>query len=85
MAYTYNSARTRYSQCMHVRALVSLYGVCLTMRGGIQVRAIFSEGLRPARFKGKIEFRDVHFAYPTDLRKKVLNGLSFVVEPGMKV
>ena len=49
------------------------------------VRAVFSRGRRPARFRGKIEFRDVHFSYPADLRKKVLNGLSFTVEPGQKV
>lgn len=49
------------------------------------VRAVFSRGRRPACFRGKIEFRDVHFSYPTDLRKKVLNGLSFTVEPGQKV
>lgn len=49
------------------------------------VRAIFSSKLRPSRFRGHIEFRDVHFAYPTDRRKRVLQGLSFTVEPGQKV
>jgi len=49
------------------------------------VRAVFSAKLRPARFLGKIEFRGVHFSYPTDLRTPVLQGLSFVVEPGAKV
>ena len=49
------------------------------------VQAVFSRGLRPPRFGGRIEFRDVSFSYPTDLRKPVLDGLSFVVEPGQKV
>ena len=49
------------------------------------VRATFSTKLRPARFRGKIEFRDVSFCYPTDLRTPVLKGMSFVVEPGQKV
>jgi ABC-type multidrug transport system fused ATPase/permease subunit len=73
------------------------------------VRAIFSNKLRPTRFKGKIEFRNVrfrfnifniwllvalacsissfqvHFAYPTDLRKPMLQGINFTVEPGQKV
>ena len=49
------------------------------------VRAIFSKKLRPLRFRGKIEFRDVVFRYPTDLRKPVLQGMNFVVEPGQKV
>ena len=35
--------------------------------------------------QGKIEFRDVVFRYPTDLRKPVLQKMSFVVEPGQKV
>jgi ATP-binding cassette subfamily B multidrug efflux pump len=38
-----------------------------------------SEGLRA----GKIEFRDVHFAYTPD--KPVLRGVSFVLEPGQKL
>ena len=50
-----------------------------------QVRCVFSAKLRPLRFKGKIEFRDVVFRYPTDLRKPVLQGISFTVEPGQKV
>ena len=49
------------------------------------LRAIFATKLRPARFTGKIEFKNVHFAYPSDLRKKQLSGISFVVEPGQKV
>jgi len=39
----------------------------------------------PFSFKGHIEFQDVHFSYPTDTRKPVLQGLSFTVEPGKKV
>ena len=49
------------------------------------VRVIFSRGLRPARFRGKIEFRDVTWAPPTDSRRTVLTGASFVVHPGEKV
>ena len=40
---------------------------------------------RPARFEGRIEFVGVHWAPPTDLRKPILNGISFTVEPGTKV
>ena len=49
------------------------------------VRVVFSNKKRPARFAGKIEFKNVHFAYPTDLRRPILNGISFVVQPGEKV
>jgi len=49
------------------------------------IHATFSTKLRPLKFRGKIEFRDVFFRYPTDLRKPVLSGISFVVQPGEKV
>jgi ABC-type multidrug transport system fused ATPase/permease subunit len=49
------------------------------------MRAVFSTKLRPDRFRGKIEFRNVFFSYPTETRKPVLQGISFVVEPGQKV
>lgn len=41
--------------------------------------------LRPTRFDGKIEFRDVEFTYPSERQKQVLRGLSLVVEPRTKV
>lgn len=34
---------------------------------------------------GRIEFQDVHFAYPAEPDKMVLKGLSFVAEAGQKV
>ncbi|KAI9898886.1 hypothetical protein N3K66_005347 [Trichothecium roseum] len=40
----------------------------------------------PSTSKGKrLEFRNVHFRYPTRPDKAVLRGLSFVVEPGQRV
>jgi len=41
--------------------------------------------LRPNRFQGHIEFRDVTFSYPKERQKQVLNGLSFTAKPGQKV
>ena len=41
--------------------------------------------LCPPRFRGEIEFTNVHFAYPTERQKMVLNGLSFKASPGQKV
>jgi energy-coupling factor transporter ATP-binding protein EcfA2 len=41
--------------------------------------------LRPARFEGKIEFKDVDFTYPSERQKQVLRQLSFEVEPRTKV
>ena len=43
---------------------------------------------RPPRdeVKGKIEFKDIEFIYPSDEKKrKILNGLNLVFEPGQKV
>ena len=39
-----------------------------------------------SEIKGKVEYRNVEFYYPSDEDKKmVLNGLSFTVEAGQKV
>ena len=35
--------------------------------------------------KGKIEFRNVQFAYPTKKDKMILKNLSFTIQPGQKV
>ena len=35
--------------------------------------------------KGKIEFKNVSFCYPTKPNQKILNDLSFVIEPGKSV
>ena len=43
------------------------------------------ELIKPERFTGKIEFRDVRFSYPTLKENRILDGLSFTVEPGTKV
>jgi len=42
-------------------------------------------GMKPEHFKGKIEFKNVHFTYPTEPNKKILNGLSFTARPGEKI
>ena len=34
---------------------------------------------------GKIEFRNVYFAYPTRPEKLILNNVSFIIQPGQKV
>ena len=36
-------------------------------------------------FKGKIEFRNVTFSYPTKPNLKILNNISFLINPGSKV
>lgn len=34
---------------------------------------------------GKVEFRNVHFAYPSRPEQEVLQGVSFVAQPGMRI
>ncbi|CAK9116856.1 unnamed protein product [Durusdinium trenchii] len=45
----------------------------------------FSVQKVPAHFVGRIDFEDVHFRYPTDLRNGILNGFTMTVEPKTKV
>jgi ATP-binding cassette, subfamily B (MDR/TAP), member 1 len=42
-------------------------------------------GERVERLRGQVEFRDVHFSYPTRAEQSVLQGLSLKVEPGQFV
>jgi len=49
------------------------------------LRLHFSRKVRPPRFHGKVEFEDVHFAYPNNPMKPILRGVTFTVEPGQKV
>jgi ABC-type multidrug transport system fused ATPase/permease subunit len=43
------------------------------------------QGLRPLRFKGKIEFRNVYWSPSSDHRKNILNGVSFIIHHKTKV
>lgn len=43
------------------------------------------DGERFSNMEGTIEFRDVHFRYPTRPEQPVLRGLSFTVKPGQYV
>jgi len=39
-----------------------------------------------SEIKGKVEYRNVEFYYPSDVDKKmVLNGLNLTVQPGQKI
>ena len=39
----------------------------------------------PNLFRGKIEFKNVTFAYPTKPKQKILRNLSFTINPGEKI
>jgi len=42
-------------------------------------------GLRPNKAEGRISFDKVHFTYPSRPDVKILQGISFTVEPGQTV
>ena len=42
-------------------------------------------GVTPAALRGEVEFRDVHFRYPSRAEMAVLKGISFTVKPGEKI
>lgn len=41
--------------------------------------------LRPAAYRGEIEFQQVDFTFPSEPQKQILHKLAFKVEPGQKV
>ena len=41
--------------------------------------------IEPDNLKGKIEFRNVTFAYPTKPEIDILKNASFIIEPGQSV
>lgn len=43
------------------------------------------DGIRVENLEGTIEFRDVHFRYPTRIEQPVLKGLNLTVKPGQYV
>ncbi|CAM9794283.1 unnamed protein product, partial [Heterosigma akashiwo] len=51
----------------------------------LEIDALSEEGLRPEAVAGKVEFRDLHFAYPTRPNNPVYSGYSLVAEPGQTV
>uniref|UniRef100_A0A0N5C7B7 Transferred entry: 7.6.2.2 n=1 Tax=Strongyloides papillosus TaxID=174720 RepID=A0A0N5C7B7_STREA len=42
-------------------------------------------GRKLSKIEGRIEFRNVHFRYPTRKEQKVLNGINLVINPGETV
>jgi ATP-binding cassette subfamily B (MDR/TAP) protein 1 len=49
------------------------------------IDAYSKEGKKIDNIKGKVEFHDVHFRYPSRPEAKVLQGATFTVEPGQTV
>ena len=65
-------------------AIVSLYKV-IDEPSLIDVAESEIKGIKKANYEGKIEFRNVKFAYPTRPDNLIFNGLSFIIYPGQHV
>jgi ABC-type multidrug transport system fused ATPase/permease subunit len=46
---------------------------------------ISDQGIKDIKIKGRIEFRDVSFTYPTRDDIEVLKNIDFIIEPGKKI
>lgn len=76
-----------------IAGLGELYGKILNALGAsdkiIQIINTPSETtikeIKASKFSGNIEFKDIHFNYPTRSDVEVLNGISFTVSKGEKV
>jgi len=66
------------------QAIVSLYKI-IDEPSLIDVSQTELKGVKNINLRGKIEFRNVDFAYPTERNKKIFNKLSFVINPGQSV
>ncbi|CAG9532752.1 unnamed protein product [Cercopithifilaria johnstoni] len=50
-----------------------------------EINCISQHGLTPSHVDGRIEFRNIYFHYPTRPNVKILNNISFTVNPGSTV
>jgi ATP-binding cassette subfamily B (MDR/TAP) protein 1 len=66
------------------QAMVSLYGT-LDEPSLIDVAESEIKGEKKANYIGKIEFRNVSFAYPTRPKTLIFKNLNFTIEPGQSV
>uniref|UniRef100_A0A8D0BE78 Uncharacterized protein n=1 Tax=Salvator merianae TaxID=96440 RepID=A0A8D0BE78_SALMN len=44
-----------------------------------------SDGFKPDKLQGEIEFRNIHFSYPSRLDSQVLRGLNLKIQPGKTI
>ena len=50
-----------------------------------KIDAYDQKGRRPDSIIGRVEFKNVHFRYPSRKEAKVLNGMNLTIEPGQTV
>jgi ATP-binding cassette subfamily B (MDR/TAP) protein 1 len=63
-------------------ALKNIYSV---LREPVNIDPMSTCGFKPVSFKGKIEFKNVSFSYPTMQSTTVFENLNLTIEPGQKV
>ncbi|XP_044148690.1 ATP-binding cassette sub-family B member 5-like isoform X1 [Bufo gargarizans] len=61
------------------------YGIYNVIDQTSTIDSFSTEGYRPDTIKGDVEFKDVHFCYPSRPNVQVLNGLNLKVKSGQTV
>lgn len=61
------------------------YGIFHVIDQTSAIDSFSIEGYRPDTINGDVEFKDVHFCYPSRPNVQVLNGLNLKVKPGQTV
>ncbi|KAG9476286.1 hypothetical protein GDO78_003056 [Eleutherodactylus coqui] len=61
------------------------YQIFHTINQSSAINSYSTEGYKPDNIKGNIEFKNVHFCYPSRPKVQVLKGLNLKVKPGQTV
>ncbi|XP_066441409.1 ATP-binding cassette sub-family B member 5-like isoform X1 [Eleutherodactylus coqui] len=61
------------------------YQIFHTINQSSAINSYSTEGYKPDNIKGHIEFKNVHFCYPSRPKVQVLKGLNLKVKPGQTV
>ena len=81
-----NQSISGFADYKQAKASFSSLFNTLARKETINVREEYNKQKKGAeQLKGKIEFRNVQFAYPTKKDKMILKNLSFTIQPGQKV
>ncbi|XP_078519788.1 ATP-dependent translocase ABCB1-like isoform X2 [Lissotriton helveticus] len=66
-------------------ARVAAYEIYKTIQKKRDIDSSSTEGHKPDKFTGKIEFKNINFSYPTRPDVRILKGLNLIVEPGKTI
>ncbi|XP_069068459.1 ATP-dependent translocase ABCB1-like [Pleurodeles waltl] len=64
---------------------VAAYGIYKVIKKKRLIDSSSTDGHKPDRFTGRVEFKNIHFSYPTRPNTQILKGLNLTVEPGKTI